>query len=165
MSISNPFRGHLRTTDPRNPLWGAGGSVFPTTPAYRYRLGSEHATGHWVLLRAAGVLFTLHGEMTHDFGEYRHSEGVIPPFQWMRLTRWFIPTYDRVHWTLSYKLCEAVEIWYTYWIRAREKTNVNMEFEWSTPLPPIPGSPGISTLYQVEHDGRLPPGGWPPWAT
>lgn len=163
MSVSNPFRGHSRTTDPRTPLWGAGGSVFPTTPAYRYRLGAEHATGHWVFLRSTGVLFTLHGEMFHNYGQYRHSEGVIAPFQWMRLQRHFRAVTDDVLWVITYKLCQEAALYTTWWIRGREKTNVNMSFAWQTPYPDIPGHPGISTLYQVEHDDRLPPGGWPPW--
>lgn len=164
MSISNPFIGHARTTDPRTPLWCAGGSIFPTTPAYKYRLGAENASGQWSFLRSVGVLFEPFGQMTHLYSAWSAVEGVLPPFQWMRLYRSFRRGTDDVLWELEYKMCEGTHIYLTWWTRVREKTNVGMRFAWAMPVPDIPGSPGLSTLYQVEFDDRLPPGGWPPWS-
>ena len=163
MAGRNPFTGHSRTTDPRTPVWCAGGSIFPTTPAYKYRLGAEFASGEWSFLRSVGVLFEPWGLMEHGYSQYRSTEGVLPPFQWMRLFRSFWPGVDEVLWMLQYKMCDEAHIWLTWWIRPREKTNVNIRFAWAMPVPDIPGSPGLSELHQVEHDDRLPPRGWPPW--
>lgn len=163
MSVSNPFKGHSRTSDPRTPLWCAGGSVFPTTPAYKYRLGAEHATGQWSFLRSVGVLFEPGVTQLHNISRYESTEGILPPFQWMRLWRTFMPWVDEVQWLLQYKMCEGPWVWHTIWYRHREKTNINMRFAWQVPVPDIPGAPGLSELHQVEHDKRLPPGGWPPW--
>lgn len=137
--------------------------MFPTTPAYKYRLGAQWADGDWAFLRSTGVLFEPLGTMLHDYGTYQATEGVVLPFQYMRLWRGFRRYADDVLWSLTYKLCATTAIYNTWWIRPREKTNVGMQFAWKVPYPDIPGSPGISTLYQVEHDDRLPPGGWPPW--
>lgn len=137
--------------------------MFPTTPAYKYRLGAEHASGQWSFLRSVGVLFEPFGAMTHTWSQYESTEGVLPPFQWMKLYRTFWPELDEVNWRLRYKMCEGTFVWTTEWWRHREKTNVNMRFAWEMPVPDIPGSPGLSELHQVEYDNRLPPHGWPPW--
>lgn len=163
MSVSNPFRGHSRTTDPRNPVWSAGGSVFPTTPAFRYRLGGQHATGDWAFLATTGLLMESWGSPTHDNSDYFGTDGLVPPFQYFLLSRDFLRITDQVLWTLRYKVCLHPYEYPTWWLREREKTNVNMRVPMDTGPPFLHGTPGNVTLFQVEHDSLLPPGGWPPW--
>lgn len=43
--IADRFAGHFSQGDPRGQLSAAGGCHWPTTPAYRYRLISDDATG------------------------------------------------------------------------------------------------------------------------
>jgi len=50
------FKGHLSHLDPRGPLTGAGGCVWPTIPAYRYRLQTTNAYGSLSVLNTWPIL-------------------------------------------------------------------------------------------------------------
>lgn len=52
----NHFAGHMESGDPRTPLHGAAGCVWPTVPAMRYLLISDDATGVFLPFKTTGAL-------------------------------------------------------------------------------------------------------------
>lgn len=160
-----PFRGKMRKGDPRNLLLGWGGMVWPTVPPWRWRLGSQDATGGWDFLKTTGVLFVPKGAMT---SETLHWQGVSIPVDWiasMTIRRAWLPLLDITEWLLRIIYCEG-------YIqednkRTARRERANKDYAWG-PLEQLAGpagSPGrMVTSYQVEFDEVEPPGGWPPFA-
>lgn len=157
-----PFRGYFKKGDPRGPMFASLGSIWPTVPAYRYRIGSSDASGDWLFLKTTGILFEF-AEAIDDFIHLWHTTDDLP--EWIcsvAFTREWVPVFQRVYWRLRIQT--------TYWslpyqaqqIHGIKKSNTDLRLgNMATPFGP-PGSPGIRLrAYQVEYDEENPPQGWP----
>ncbi len=160
-----PFRGYFRIGDPRGPLFASKGARWPTCPAWRYRLGSETATGSWEFLKTTGLLFESQQAVGHDLVTWATIADAPACFTECRITRSWLPLVSLVRWYLKIDCgCPGAP-----WELTRTMTPgaANKDFVFGnlvTPLDPGDGSAGKVTMFQVEFDEENPPGGWPPWA-
>lgn len=159
-----PFKGYFRAGDPRSPFFGAAGSFWPTVPPFRWRLGSQDATGSWSFLKTTGVLLENPGFTGHDFCSWSAISGQPACFTRFDITREFPEDWLLVVYRLVLKTPCSKRPWVSMKMLNPGKANKNVVFKSIfTPLGP-PGDVGRTlTAYQVEFDEENPPGGWPPW--
>lgn len=68
----NKFAGHMRSGDPRTPVFAAGGCPWPTIPPYRWVLTSSDATRMYAPFNGASILFECEDANTrHDLAVWR----------------------------------------------------------------------------------------------
>lgn len=160
-----PFRGYFRRGDPRGPMFGSQGAVWPTVPAYRYRLGSENATGSWEFLKTTGILVEFAQEIGNFITAWRPIADEPPCFDDLSLTREWIPVLMMTYWRLRISTPCTLLPWQVVKVRGAGRANTDIKLGlMRTPLGP-PGTPGSKLMaYQVEFDEEDPPAGWPPWA-
>lgn len=160
-----PFRGYFRIGDPRGPLFGSKGATWPTCPAWRYRLGSETATGPWEFLKTTGLLFESQQAVGHDLVTWTAIADAPFCFTECRITRSWIPLVNLVRWYLKIDCGCPGAPWELVKTMTPGKANRNFIFgDLITPLDQGEGSAGVVSMYQVEFDEENPPRGWPPWA-
>lgn len=160
-----PFRGYFKPGDPRGPLFASKGAKWPTCPAWRYRLGSETATGAWEFLKTTGILFEV-SQPGYDICTWNPIADEPPCFTDCRIIRGWIPLVSLVRWRLRINCgCPGAPWELNKTATPGKAANKNTVLgDLITPLDPGDGSAGVVTLYQVEFDAENPPGGWPPWA-
>lgn len=159
-----PFTGFMQPGDPRGPLFASGGATWPTCPAWRYRLGSEDASGSWSFLRTTGILFEATGPSGHDFATWAMMADAPPCFTHCEIWRTWVPIVSLVRWTLRIITPCHWKAWRSDTFTTPGAANKDVLLKGLfTPRGP-PGDPGTKlTLYQVEFDEETTPGGWPPW--
>ena len=154
----------MRIGDPRSLLFGWGGMIWPTVPPYRWRLGSEHATGQWLFLKTTGVLLEPQEQITDETINWTGTEDMPAWLHAIRLRRIWIPLLDHTSWMLRIVADCQLRQWDTFVIRPREKANKNLKIGEIEHEGAPPGNPGHAvTCYQVEFDQENVPGDWPPW--
>ena len=106
------FDGHLSHEDPRTPVTGAAGCVWPTIPAHRYRLSSDNAWGVLFPLRAQPILVekVTPGD-AHDACQWNMISGP-PPILFAILWKSWNPHSEGYTWQLGITatLCGIMEI-------------------------------------------------------
>ena len=159
-----PFRGYFRPGDPRGPLFASKGAKWPTCPAWRYRLGSETATGAWDFLKTTGVLLESVRNFGHDTNRWPALDGQPECFTEFQLYREWIPLLNLLRWRLKLDCGCPGAPWELIKTTTPGAANRDVPLgRLLTPLGPGSGVAGKVTLYQVEFDEENPPGGWPPW--
>lgn len=95
------FSGHLANGDPRTPLHGAGGCVWPTFPAQRYSILSSDASGVFQVFNfTPGLVIRLRTQPDHDIYEYVPF-AVPPPWQITLCRKVYNPTTEGYRWELD----------------------------------------------------------------
>lgn len=159
-----PFKGRMRILDPRNLLFGWGGMVWPTVPPYRWRLGSQYATGQWLSFKTTGILLEPQPQVTSETIEWVGTDDMPAWLHAVYLRRVWIPLADYCEWMLRIISDCQYQQWDTVIRSAREKANMDKLIGPIKHAGAPPGDPGDTmTAYQVEFDERNVPGGWPPW--
>ncbi len=159
-----PFKGYFQPGDPRGPCFASSGADWPTVPAFRYRLGSEDASGSWSFLKTTGVLL----EHAQSVGKHTDRWAAIadapPCFSVCVFERMYLPIIPVVSWRLRIVTPCQFSAWICRVFKRAGPANVDVELGGIfTPNGP-PGDAGTKlTAYQVEFDETQPPGGWPPW--
>jgi hypothetical protein len=75
------FSGHMEGGDPRTPLTVAGGCVWPTVPAFRYKLSSDNATGILQILNWDSIIVEKNTPgIAHDHCNYAMIRGPVGIF-------------------------------------------------------------------------------------
>ena len=75
---ANHFAGHLPEGDPRTPVHGAAGCVWPTVPAMRYYFTSDNATGIFLPFQVLGAL-VIRPTIAVDHNLFAYQAVVWPP--------------------------------------------------------------------------------------
>lgn len=153
------FAGHMETDDPRTPLHGAAGCIWPTVPAWHLQVKSDDATGIFAVWNVTpALLVRLRTQPDHDFYEY-FPTSVPPPWAITRAVKVWNPSTGGYRWELDMNagsgIC-AVEFRVEF---PEQKCNVthvlgNKECPGSVPA----GASGETfRLIQVEWDETNPP--------
>lgn len=160
-----PFRGYFRIGDPRGPLFGSGGATWPTCPPWRWRLGSQDATGDWTFLKTTGVLLEPWLNMTHDQSQWQATVDKPPHLTYIRLYRQWVPIASLIRWTLAIDPNWYQGVWNLIVLKTPGQANKTLHLGRLVDPGTTNGSTGkLLKAYQVEFDQENPPGGWPPWA-
>lgn len=157
------FQGSLSHEDPRTNVTAAGGSIWPTVPPYRMKLGAYNAEGVLAFINTKGLLFEQISPIkNHDEMFWIGSDNPIEVGGALA-KRWYTYPNDHYTWLLQVFLRASVQPLIVEWERPYEKTNIDM------PVPPTYlGNPVVGYtgdepfLYQVEWNETDPPWGWPP---
>lgn len=159
MKYSDRFAGHLDHLDPRTPVHGAAGCVWPTVPAMRYYLTSDDATGIFLPLNVSGIL-VMRMVTSVDHDDYRYVQfGPFPVIScpWFRKRK--DPESTGYIWDIiinGSSGCGPDLVWEIH--RPMETCNRTIEIG-NKCCPLLPGSCTGSTFRaeQVEHDAFQPP--------
>lgn len=160
-----PFRGYFTFGDPRGPLFASRGAKWPTCPAWRFRLGSETATGSWGFLKTTGILFE-HVQGNADYSLWEPIADAPACFTKCELSRGWIPIVSLVKWRIRINCgCPGAPWEISKTLTPGRSANVDLTLgKLHTPGDQGNGEAGVVTLYQVQFDEENPPDGWPPWA-
>ena len=153
------FAGHMETQDPRTPVHGAAGCVWPTIPAQRYQVGSSNAWGVFApFILTPALVIRLRTQPDHDaFGYFPTS--VPPPWAITLCRKVWNPETGGYRWELDMNagsgIC-AVEFRVEF---PEQKCNVNVILgNQSCPGGTPAGSSGDTFgMKQVEWDAIAPP--------
>ncbi|MCK5292957.1 MAG: hypothetical protein KAR39_13185 [Thermoplasmata archaeon] len=154
----NHFAGHFESADPRTPLHGAGGCVFPTVPAMRYCLRSNNATGLMAILNYTGIL-VIRPVVTLDMDFYQYQPvAPPPPFGVTRCVKVYNPVTEGYRWEVNINMGSGVCPMEWRIEKPFSACNVDVLLgARSCPGGIPPGSTGSTfTMYQVEYDGTCP---------
>lgn len=101
MKYANRFAGHLDKDDPRTPVHGAAGCIWPTIPAQRYIVVSSDATGIFApFILTPALVIRLRTQPDHDDYEY-FPTSVPPPWTITRCVKVWNPTTRGYRWELD----------------------------------------------------------------
>lgn len=155
------FEGHMPVGDPRTPLTGSAGCVWPTVPAWNYLVVSDDATGVLSFLNTLGIQLKPHATQ-RDFDDFRWSlNGGVPPVVNPELMKTELT--DPYGYRLTFT---ATTVWGTFQSVTdftERVCNCCHPLTRTTVGFPIPlGDTGDTfRLLQVEFDETRPPGGFP----
>lgn len=156
------FAGHYFTGDPRTPVQGAGGCVWPTVPPYRVQFSSTTATGQWEFLRYTPVIFQqVESPFHHNLLTYEMIEQPGPVYAWTLYkthTRSLFPEWE-------WQMCIMLIGWPDEVCFAKSKTGkCNVDVVWGNlSIPYGAGLTGATfTQFQVVYDKLRHPGWVPP---
>jgi hypothetical protein len=95
------FSGHMEGGDPRTPLTSAGGCVWPTVPAWRYKLSSDDATGVLQVLNWDSIIVQKDTPgIAHDYCNYTMIRGPFGIF-YAALDKLTAPDGDGYSWNIN----------------------------------------------------------------
>lgn len=152
------FSGHFESADPRTPLHGAAGCIWPTVPAFRYCLKSDNATGVFWLLNFTGIL-VIRTTAAVDHDDYRYVPiAPPPPYNITRCRKVWNPLTTGYRWEVDMDLGSGLCPVSWRIERPNEKCNVNVILgARSCPSPPPLGSTGSTfRMLQVVYDEACP---------
>lgn len=158
--VADQFSGHLFPGDPRGPLTGAYGCIWPTFPAMRYQIHSEDATDNWDVWNDGGALVGLSSPIGEHDSPTWQLIGPQPPFEFVTWEKLPDSTeLDGYFWQLTWKLISDPLILLDELHVDRQKCNVNVALpDWSSG-PSFPGSFGLTARAdQVLWNKTEPPG-------
>jgi hypothetical protein len=157
------FEGSMGTEDPRSLLSAAGGSIWPTVPAYRLRLGSSDASGWLSWLNDDGILFQMASAQPGHDSMIWNTLSMPTEVYYAVLVKTYTFPNDYYTWSLQVLLTLGPPHWTQQWTRNEEKTNIDHPVPEHFIGDPQKGYTGTNCkLWQVEHDQTEPPWGWPP---
>lgn len=157
--VDEQFTGHVPTGDPRSLLTGAFGCIWPTMPAFRYRIQSDDATGLWSPWNDGGALVELITPIgQHDLPAWELLEAT-PPFEFVRWTKQ--PSSNELlgyFWQLWWKRSDDPLNILVFHAQPQSKCNVDVPLPNFSAGPSFPGSFGnTARADQVVFDQRVPP--------
>lgn len=162
-AIEDRFKGHIHNLDIRGPLTAAGGSTWPTIPAFRMRLGSWDGWGILQWLSDVGILFQmLMPQPGHDAMIWND---IIAPVEVSSALLFRVYTFpnDFYTWAYQIQMVQSGPSITDSWDRPFETNNRDhLVPDKDFGSPPQGGTGTGCTLFQVEYDETEPPIGWPP---
>lgn len=159
MKYADRFSGHLDNGDTRTPCTAAGGCVWPTMPALRYRIVSDDATGVFLPLNVVGVLISKVTLGTaHDLCNYASDQVEPSPINVIGVKRYTKET-EGYQWEIDFLIGSGCGLVETVTKRPLEKCNQDFVIgDYPCPLNPAVGRTGSTCrALQVEWDQTQPP--------
>lgn len=153
------FAGHMPDGDPRTPLHGAAGCVWPTVPATRYLFTSDDATGIFLPFKLLGAL-VIRSVATVDHDLYSYiSMAWAPPWELVYCRKVKDPSTSGYRWQIQMHAGSGLCLVTIDAPFPNQKCNVTVPLgAYECPFSVPPGTTGSTfRMEQVEFDETSPP--------